>query len=194
MDSRYTTMKVGFMASGSAVFISYAADAKDRAQELTRALASHGIDAWVDFKDLRPGQRWKDELERALGAAHWVLILVGPGDRATAWQEAEWSTALARSWGDGDKQLLPVLFGEAELPPFLRNWVSLRVNPDLEPATWTRHVLEALQVIRNEATPDAANQNRRERQNRLDEIGEAAKGLRESQPDDPPIETNVRPE
>ena len=181
------------MASGSSVFISYATDMKPRAQELIRALASQGIEAWVDFKDLRPGQRWKDELERAIGAARWVLILVGPGDRATAWQEAEWSAALARSWADGDKQLLPVVFGEAEPPPFLRSWVSLRVDPDKEPTTWTRHVLDALRTARNEAVHDVGGQNRRERQRRFDEISKAADELREGRPDEPPIEPAVRP-
>lgn len=182
------------MAGGSSVFISYAADTKPQAQELTRALESLGIEAWVDFKDLRPGQRWKEELERAIGAAHWLLILVGPGNRATAWQEAEWSAALARSWADSDKQLLPVVFGETEPPPFLRNWVYLRVDPDKEPTSWTRHVVDALRVVRSGAVHDAGRRNRHERRARLDEMTRATQELRESQPDDPPIEPEVRPE
>src|SRR5260370_30602985 len=157
------------MASGSSVFISYATDTKLLAEELTRALESQGIEAWVDFKDLQPGQRWKDELERAIAAAQWVLILVGSGSRATAWQEAEWSAALTRTWADSDKRLLPVVFGESEPPPFLRNWVSLRVDPAKEPSTWTRHVLDALRSVRNEAVHGVRVQNRRERQKRLDE-------------------------
>ena len=167
------------MASGSSVFISYATDTKLLAEELTRALESQGIEAWVDFKDLRPGQRWKDELEHAIGAAQWVLILVSSGNRATAWQEAEWSAALSHSWADSDKRLLPVVFGQTEPPPFLRNWVSLRVDPAKEPLTWTRHVLDALRSGRNEAVHGVVAQNRRERQKRLDEISKAAEVLRE---------------
>jgi hypothetical protein len=182
------------MASGSSVFISYAADTKPLAEELTRALESQGIEAWVDFKDLRPGQRWKDELERAIGAARWVLILVGSGNRATAWQEAEWSAALTRTWGDSDKKLLPVIFGQTEPPPFLRNWVSLRVDPDKEPTTWTRHVLDALRSVRNEAVHGVSVKNRHERRKRLDEMSEAAKGLRKGEPDEPPVAPKGRPE
>ena len=63
------------MASGSSVFISYAADTKPLAEELTRALENQGIEAWVDFKNLRPGQRWKDELERALGTRVRIVEL-----------------------------------------------------------------------------------------------------------------------
>jgi hypothetical protein len=179
------------MVSGSSVFISYAADTKPLAEELTRALERQGIEAWVDFKDLRPGQRWKDELDRAIGAARWVLILVGSGTRSTAWQDAEWSTALARTWADSGKTLLPVIFGQTELPPFLRNWVSLRVDPDKEPSTWTRHVLDALRSDRNEAVHGVSAENRRERQTRIDEIGTAAKELRKGEPDEPPIAPKV---
>ena len=182
------------MESGSSVFISYAADTKSRAQELTRALESQGIEAWVDFKDLRPGQRWRDELDRAIGSAVWLLILVGSGSRSTAWQEAEWSTALARSWSDNNKRLLPVIFGEAEPPPFLRDWVSLRVDPDKEPATWTRHVLDALRSLRNEAAHDVGGQSRRAREQRLDEIGRAAEELRREAPDESPIHVQARSE
>jgi len=182
------------MESGSSVFISYAADTKSRAQELTRALESQGIEAWVDFKDLRPGQRWRDELDRAIGSAVWLLILVGSGSRSTAWQEAEWSTALARSWSDNNKRLLPVVFGEAEPPPFLRDWVSLRVDPDKEPTTWTRHVLDALRSLRNEAAHDVLGQSRRARAKRLDEISRAAEELRREAADASPIDVHARPD
>lgn len=183
------------MTSELNVFISHGADTKPLAEELTQALESQGIEAWVDFKDLRPGQRWKDELERAIGAANCVVILVGSGNQATAWQEAEWSTALARTWADTGKRLIPVVFGQTEPPPFLRNWVSLRVDPAKEPSTWTRHVLDALRSARNETVHGIGIQNRRERQERLDEISKVAEELREGPPDNPPIAApKVHPE
>ncbi len=83
------------------------------------------MEPWVDFNDLQPGQRWREELERAIDAAQWFVILVGAKSRATPWQEAEWSAALARSWADHEKRVLPVVFGEGDAPPFLRNCLSL---------------------------------------------------------------------
>ncbi len=56
------------------MFISYAAETKPLGEVLTGALESQGIEAWVDFKDLVPGQRWKDQLDRAVGAARYMLI------------------------------------------------------------------------------------------------------------------------
>src|SRR6266699_183785 len=92
------------MATGTNVFISYASDTKPLAEELTRALESQGIEPWVDFKDLQPGHRWREELEQAIDAA-----------------------------------------------PFLRNWVSLRIDPEREASTWTGDVVGALSNLRNEA-------------------------------------------
>jgi TIR domain len=195
MDARRLrdTWYEGAMAGDLSVFISYGPDTKSRAQQLTEALERQGIEAWVDFKDLQPGQRWKDELERAIGAARWVLILLGSGNRASAWQEAEWRTALAQSWEDSGKRLLPVLFGETEAPPFLWNWVALRVDPQEAPATWTGHVLDALRSGRSEVGQEAAGQIRRDRERRLDEIHEAAAELRRGHPDEPPVELDMRP-
>jgi hypothetical protein len=137
---------------------------------------SEGLDPWVDFKDLSPGQRWKDELERAADAAEWFLILVGTDSRATPWQEAEWSAALSRTWQDRDKRVLPIVFGEASPPPFLRNWVALKVNSEAELSTWTRRVLSAVQNARK-PSPDAQASTRDERCSRLDMLSEAAKNL-----------------
>jgi len=174
------------MATGTNVFISYASDTKPLAEELTRALESQGIEPWVDFKDLQPGQRWREELERAIDAAQWFVILVGAKSRATPWQEAEWSAALARSWADREKKVLPVVFGEGDAPPFLRNWVALRIDPEREASTWTRHVLGALWNLRNEAVHGINPQSREERHERLNDIRKAAEELRKGQPDEPP--------
>lgn len=179
------------MASGTNVFISYASDAKPMAEELAEALETQGMNPWVDFKDLHPGQRWKEELERAIDAAQWLVILVGTDSRATPWQEAEWSAALAHTWADHEKRLLPVVFGDSDLPPFLRNWVSLRINPQTESSTWARHVLDTLRNFRNEAVHRVSPQNREERLNRLEEVRKAAEELRKTQSAEPP---NLRSE
>jgi hypothetical protein len=47
------------------------------AEELTKELESQGIEPRVDFKNLRPGHRLSEELERALDEAQWLVILAG---------------------------------------------------------------------------------------------------------------------
>lgn len=165
------------MTADSDVFISYAADTKPLAEQLTAALQKQGMHAWADFKDLRPGQRWQDELERALESAGWFVILVSPQSYATPWQESEWRAALTKVWSDPHKTIIPVVVGGGDAPPFLRNWVSLRIDPTAPPADWTREVLEALRSRRNESAHARSPQDRWEREKRLDEISRAAREL-----------------
>lgn len=178
------------MAGAANVFISYASDTRPLAEQLTKELENQGIDPWVDFKDLHPGQRWNDELQRAVEQAQCFLILVGPDSRATPWQESEWGAALARTWVDKEKRLLPVVFGTGPLPPFLRNWVALRINPDTESSTWTRRVYDVLRNLRNEPAQPRPH-DRLERQERLAEIRQAAESLWEGQHEVPPAAPDV---
>jgi hypothetical protein len=178
------------MAIGANVFISYASDTKPLAEALTKELESQGIEPWVDFKDLHPGQRAREELERAIDKAVWFLVLVGSKSRTTPRLEAEWSAALARTWESQDKRLLPIVFGNGEPPAFLRNWVALRVNPDTEALTWTRKVLDVLRNVRTEAIHDASKGSK-EFQRRLEELNDGVEALREGQPNPPSTERDV---
>jgi hypothetical protein len=164
------------MPAGNQVFISYAADTKTAAEELTRTLEDNGIQAWADFKDLHAGQRWQKEIERAAANARQFLILVGPHSSSTPWLEAEWRTILTKAWSDSRKSVIPIMLGTGDLPAFLRNWVPLRIEPDAEPAKWTLRVLEALRTHRKPAPPSAAD--RRERRERLEDIKRSAEALK----------------
>lgn len=172
------------MPSSADIFISYASDLQPMAEELTNALESQGLAPWSDFKDLRPGDNLQVEIEKALGEAKWVLILVGSDRRVSRRVEAEWSAALAAAWADPEKRLLPIVFGPEEPPPFLRNWVALQVSPGTETATWTRQVIDVLRNRRTDA--GAARQRREERRMRLEEIAHAVEALPEGPADAPP--------
>jgi hypothetical protein len=163
--------------SNSRVLISYTSGTKPLAEELAKALLQHGIESWAGFKDLDYGQRWTQELDRAIEDADLFLFLVDPKSSATHWQEAEWRSMLAKAWTDSSKRVLPVVVGSAEPPPFLRNWVSLNVDPAAEPRAWTRRVLGAISSIQKQTAQGISSSTRRERAERLHEIGKAVETL-----------------
>jgi len=165
------------------VFISYARDTKPLAESLSRALEERGIASWAGFKDLQPGQRWREEVERALKDAGSFLILVGPDRSPSPFVQAEWQAALTEVWSDPHKILIPIVFEGAEPPPFLRNWVPLRVDPGTEPSKWILRVVDALESRRTEVAERASPDAQAERIERWQEIGRAARLLRESEPD-----------
>ena len=154
----------------------------------TAALADPGhVEKAVEHND-----RWLPWLTRELTQLGLEVtpsvgnfLLVGSDSRTTPWQEAEWSAALARTWADREKRLLPIVFGHDDPPPFLRNWVALRVNPGTTASTWTGEVIDILRNLRNEAV-HGDSQNREQRRKRLEELRDAVEALREEQPDVPP--------
>jgi hypothetical protein len=111
------------------VFISYSADAKRWAERLSSSLRREGVGTWSDFENLSPGERWSQQLQQALDQAKFYIIVLGPRKVMRDWQDREWQGALERTWSNPEKQIIPVLIGDAVAPPFLRNWASIRVGP-----------------------------------------------------------------
>jgi hypothetical protein len=58
------------------VFISYAREDWEIAEKVWRDLKRAGIDAWIDRKELLPGQNLKKEISRAIRASsHFIALL-----------------------------------------------------------------------------------------------------------------------
>jgi TIR domain-containing protein len=167
-----------FMAPTS-VFVSYGNDTKPLADELIRALRKEGIEVWTDVK-VHPGEPWQLSFERVADRADSFLILVGPENRGTPHQEAEWRTVLAKVWGDTEKKLIPVIVGSSEPPAFLRSWNSVHVNPESEPKTWTHHVIDALESGPSPSIQSLTRKSRRERNERFVELTKAVESLERS--------------
>lgn len=164
------------MAAAS-VLISNTSGTRPLAEQLTQALLEKGIQAWVGYKDLQFGQQWLLELKRATENADLFLFLVDPKSHATPWQEAEWQFLLSKAWTDSGKRVLPVVIGSSEPPPFLRGWVSIKVDPAAEPQTWAHRVVDAVESMHSPGVRGLTAKSRHERQKRLSEIGEAVKAL-----------------
>ena len=58
------------------IFISYAREDSDVAENVFRELSQHGIRAWFDREHLLPGQRWKAGVKRAVSECRIFLALM----------------------------------------------------------------------------------------------------------------------
>lgn len=56
------------------VFISYASPDRNEVENLYNSLKVAGFDPWLDIKDLKPGMRWLDALEKAIKKADYFLV------------------------------------------------------------------------------------------------------------------------
>lgn len=58
------------------VFISYVPEDTETARKLYNDLKQWGIELWFDKEDLLPGQKWKDEIRKAIKDSSFVLALL----------------------------------------------------------------------------------------------------------------------
>lgn len=112
------------------IFLSHSSKDKDDALQLARTLNFCGIDVWLDDWELSIGSNIDDELGKALNNSHYVAILISDNYNKTIWTKREYEEALAREEKEKRTILLPILIGNAELPPFmsLKKYIDLRQN------------------------------------------------------------------
>lgn len=99
------------------VFLSYSAADRKLADRLREELSRDGISVWDSQGG--NGTDWNQQLEKAIGAADDILILVGARSRDDKAQQLTWQLALEAAWRDSHKRLIPILLRDAALPPFV---------------------------------------------------------------------------
>jgi len=74
------------------------------------------------------GDSVTSRLEEGLKAATHGILVVSPFSVARAWVQEEYQVMLRQAVGNPTRRLIPVLYKDAELPPFLANreWVDFR--------------------------------------------------------------------
>jgi hypothetical protein len=132
------------------LFISYASADVDRAAALHTRFAAEGFRVWFDKFRLTPGCDWHREIEAGCEAARVILPLITP-----RWEKSEWT----RYETYVHDAVIPVLVeGKAEdvMPPPLRHWKAVALDPLVaDDAAW-RALLAAIRAKLAEPAPERA--------------------------------------
>jgi hypothetical protein len=107
----------------------------------------YGLDVFVDVPDLRAGQRWKDQLQKALDCSTAFAVYVGSRG-VVNWVWDEVSVALDRVHKDPEYPVIPVLSVYADvdrLPSFLRQFQAVR-NVETETEQYRKLVAASLRL------------------------------------------------
>jgi hypothetical protein len=94
------------------VFISYSRRDQELVFRLVNDLASQGIGAWIDQRDIKPGQIWDDSLNRAIDRCPYLLLALSPASVVSPYVHDEVSRAKAQ-----DHRLFSALIEDCEIPP-----------------------------------------------------------------------------
>ncbi|HXM56110.1 MAG TPA: toll/interleukin-1 receptor domain-containing protein, partial [Candidatus Dormibacteraeota bacterium] len=113
--------------SGFDVFVSYAHTDGAWVRTLAENLERAGLHVFFDEWEIGPGDVVVHRLDEALRITRNGIVVVSPASMVSPWVAEEYAAMVARAVSEG-LRLVPVLLGDAEMPPLLANrrWVDFR--------------------------------------------------------------------
>jgi hypothetical protein len=94
--------------------------------EATPEAREHGLEVWVDKRDLEAGSGWQQQLERAIEERSTAFAVYLGATGVINWVDSEVRVALSRARGDPAYRFIPIISAGAEgsgaLPGFARQY------------------------------------------------------------------------
>ena len=138
------------------VFISYSRRDLVFVEQLAVDLKAASLDVWYDLSGLEGGARWRIEIEKAIRASQFVLVVLSPDSVASEWVEEE--ILFARNL---KRNIIPLFYRQCDLPLgyHTRHYIDIRG------ANYKRNfgeILRALSVMKldSEKKSDGLSQSR----------------------------------
>ncbi len=101
------------------IFLCHASEDKPKVVEVYRFLLQQGFKPWLDKEDLLPGQRWDQEIPKALKASDFVLIFFSQKSttkRGYVQREFKLALEVLDEIPEGQIFVIPVRLDECEIP------------------------------------------------------------------------------
>jgi len=126
------------------IFLIYAHQDKEAVLKLYQRIVKEGIHAWLDSKNLQPGQDWQHEIRKAILKSDVVVVCLSRKfDEQQGYRHQELKIALEKAkLLDDQVFIIPVRFEECEMPECLRHLHRV----DLFEASGYKKLIRALQI------------------------------------------------
>jgi len=111
--------------SGNPIFFSYSRSDSDFALKLANDIQHSGQKIWIDKSDIKPGQHWHREIQKALKNARSILVILSRSsvDSENVLNEIYYAI-------DMRKNIIPIKINECEMPYGLHrlHYIDFRGN------------------------------------------------------------------
>jgi len=126
------------------IFISYSRKDFDFIEQLAVDLKVAGLNVWYDLSGLEGGAHWRREIEKAIKASLYVIVVLSPDSVASIWVEEE--TLYARNL---KRKIIPLLYRSADLPLgfYSLNFIDVQGGKYLQNY---KEILRALDIKRSD--------------------------------------------
>lgn len=103
------------------VFLSYSSVDRIYAEKLATDLLSWGVSVWWDQWEIKVGDSLIEKIQEGISTTSWLAIVLTPDSVSSPWVQKELSSVLISEVEDAKVIVLPLLFRDCTLPPFLRD-------------------------------------------------------------------------
>jgi hypothetical protein len=107
------------------IFVSYNQLDSQFALQLADDLAARGINIWLDKHNIAPGERWDEEIEKALTASEIFMVILSPASVASENVRDEVSFAI-----EAHKRVIPVIARQCDIPFRLKRFQYIDFSRD----------------------------------------------------------------
>ncbi|MFN0030857.1 MAG: SiaC family regulatory phosphoprotein [Flavobacteriales bacterium] len=114
------------------IFISYSHEDWLLANDIAERLISEDVQVWQDRVRLQPGDIVLDSIQRGLEVADVLLLIYTEASSKSFWVNLEWQTFLGLMSKNPGKILIPCVQKKIEVPPFLKSFQYLIIDPKEE--------------------------------------------------------------
>lgn len=107
------------MQKATRIFLCHASDDKNTVLEIYNRLKQAGFKPWIDKEDLLPGQRWDQEIPKAIKASDFILVFfskVSVSKRGYVQKEFRLALDVYDETPDGEIVVIPVRIDDCEVP------------------------------------------------------------------------------
>lgn len=114
------------------VFLCHSHADREFVAKLAIDLTLRHVPVWYDEWELKVGDSLRDRIQRGLTTSGYLAIILSPDSVGSKWVSVELNAALAREMEEDKVYVLPVLIGDCEIPPFLRDklYADFRLDYD----------------------------------------------------------------
>lgn len=129
----------------ASIFLSHAEEDKDFANKLSIDLSNKGIQAWLFEAHILPGDELVKKIADSIRESDYLGVIISTNSMKSEWVTLEVGMALALEHTLGYFKVIPNLYGNCEIPQFLKHKVYVDFSTDYE-----KGIAEILKVLKKQ--------------------------------------------
>lgn len=101
------------------IFLSHNVEDKSFVRRLAADLEIQGAACWLDEAEMKIGDSLFEKIGNAISEVDYLAVILSPNSTQSRWVNKELEIALSREISDKCMKILPILYKDCTLPPFL---------------------------------------------------------------------------